>query len=122
MRQDDSPSSSSDRGTTGPIIRIGILGDEKQYDLILDDFLAKKEKERQQQEELSPECVSKANETFDLFESDAHSEVDEESFVNHWTELEARVSATEFFAVLDQRNLGKFSRVDFVEFWRRVKA
>ena len=51
--------------------------------------------------ELSQECIDKANKVFDLLGPNENDEVDEERFVNHWNNLQARISALDFFAALN---------------------
>ena len=65
--------------------------------------------------------MEKANKVFDLFRANEHGLVDEESFVNHWTGLQQRVSALDFFAAMVTDGSGLLSRKSFLDFWRSVR-
>lgn len=71
--------------------------------------------------ELSQECIEKANKVFDLFRANEEGLVNEENFVNHWTGLQQRVSALDFFAAMVTDGTGLLSRESFLDFWRTVK-
>ena len=60
--------------------------------------------------ELSQECIEKANKVFDLFKANEEGLVNEENFVNHWTGLQQRVSALDFFAAMVTDGTGLLSR------------
>ena len=80
-----------------------------------------KQKVRALDTKLSQECIDKANKVFDLLGPNENDEVDEERFVNHWNNLQARISALDFFAALDDEQSGALERDQFLNFWHQVK-
>ena len=56
-----------------------------------------------------------------MFGPNEDDQINEEQFVNNWRGLQARISALEFFAVIDEDGSGTLDRAEFLEFWRHVK-
>jgi len=108
---------SSCRGDNLPQIKIGTFDDSLEIDLFIDAIICNKVL----QIALSQETREKALEIFGLFEKNETCEVDEEKFVNHWTGLQGRMSATDYFAIMDHDGSGVLTADKFLEFWRRVK-
>ena len=102
-----------------PNIAIGRLSDAEEIDNYIDCFLNEHRSQYKRRDlDLSKECLDRANEVFYSFKRNKEDLVNEEDFVNHWTSLQARISATDFFAALDQERSGTLSRHKFIEFWR----
>lgn len=56
---------------------------------------------KKQSSKLTAESENKAIEVFGLFKTNNEGLVDEEKFVNNWTGLTERLSAIEFFEIID---------------------
>lgn len=79
------------------------------------------EKQRNNRVKLTEEAKNLAIETFNLFKSDKENRVSEENFVNHWSGIQARMSATEYFSCIDTDGDCFFTQDRFLEFWRQSK-
>ena len=114
-------SSASNRTLNQPAIDIGTFDDAVELDEIINVYVDEQREIKKIRVELSEESKEKANEIFDLFRKNKEDLVDEEMFVSHWPCLQGRISALEYFAVMDHDDSGSLSRPKFVEFWRLVK-
>ena len=116
-------SSASNRSSSYfPSIKIGKLSNSDDVRSFLDDFIDQHRGQYRKSVPLSKECKDIANEVYDSFKRNKEDLVNEENFVNHWQGLQARISATEFFASIDHENSGAISRHHFIAFWESIKA
>ena len=103
-------SSASERTENQPVIDIGTFDDDAELDEIINVYVTEQRESKKNRVELSDESKEKANEVFDLFRKNEDDLVDEEIFVNHWSSLQGRVAALEYFAAMDQDDSGSLSR------------
>ena len=65
------------------------------------------------QSELSPECMAKVNEVFDIFDVDQSHAIDKNEALNHWKRGFGRLSANEFFNQVDVNGDGEITKEEF---------
>ena len=59
---------------------------------------------------------------FGIFDVDGSHAIDKTEALKHWKSAFGRISAKEFFGVVDANNDGEVSLEEFIEFWKVVKG